>query len=244
MIFKDSEFVFRPPPELSVARRVLIKPCAGCSLPYPMTTSPQLLNAIIEGIREVSNADVIIADGTASGESIYPVYQALGYDFRHVLMLDIRDSIFVEVENPLSQFLAVPNFWIPNVVLRSDFLISVTPFKVCDTAAHLSIANLLSLLPVNKYRKGEQGGWGTLYDLGIEKVLADLYFTMPFDLGIVEARQKLFYTDDPAKGRVEECGKIGVGEPHEIDYEASRLAGLDPHYLRLIDENKSQLEDL
>jgi uncharacterized protein (DUF362 family) len=66
MIFKDSEFVFRPPPQLSVARRVLIKPCAGYSLPYPMTTSPQILNMIIEGIREVSNADVIIADGTAS----------------------------------------------------------------------------------------------------------------------------------------------------------------------------------
>ena len=244
MIFKDSEFVFAPPPQLSTVRRVLIKPCAGYSLPYPVTTSPEILNTIVEGIRKVSNADIIIADGTPSGESIYPIYQALGYDFRHVLMLDIRDSIFVEVENPLSQFLAMPNFWIPNVVLRSDFLISVTPFKVCRATAHLSIANLLSLLPVTKYRKGEPGGWGALYELGIERVLADLYFTMPFDVGIVEARQKLFYTDDPAKGRVEECGKICVGEPYEIDREASQLAELEPEHLRLIDENKSQLEDL
>ena len=125
-IFRDSDFVYTPPPQLSWARRVLIKPCAGYPLPYPVTTSPEILNTIIDGIRKVSNADILIADGTPTGESIYPVYKTLGYNFHHVLMLDIRDSIFVEVENPLYQFFAVESFWVPNVVLRSDFLISVT----------------------------------------------------------------------------------------------------------------------
>jgi hypothetical protein len=41
---------------------------------------------------------------------------------------------------------------------------------------------------------------------------------------------------------VEECGKILVGEPYEVDKEASALAGLDTEYLRLIEESKSQLE--
>jgi len=243
MIFKASEFVFTPPPQLSWARRVLIKPCAGYPLPYPVTTSPEILSTIIAGIRKVSSADILIADGTPSGESIYPVYQALGYNFHHVLMLDIRDSIFVEVENPLSKFFAVPTFWIPNVVLRSDLLISVTPFKVCGNAARFTVANLLSLLPVSKYQKGESGGWGSLYELGIEKVLADLYFTLPFDMGIIEARQKFFYADDPTKGRVEEYGKIFLGEPSEIDREASEIAGLSAEHLRLIEEGRSQLED-
>jgi uncharacterized protein (DUF362 family) len=243
MIVKDSDFVFTPPPQLSWARRVLIKPCAGYPLPYPVTTSPKLLNTIIRGIRKVSNADILIADGTSSGESIYPIYQALGYNFHHVLMLDIRDSIFIEVENPLSQFHAVESFWVPNVVLRSDFLISVTPFKVCDSVGRFSVANLLSLLPVTKYQRGKSGGWGTLHELGIEKVLADLYFTLPFDLGIIEAHQKFFYTDDPTKGEVEDYGKILVGEPHEIDLEASRIARVDTEHLRLINEGRVQLED-
>ena len=243
MIFKASDFVFTPPPRLSWARRVLIKPCAGCPLPYPVTTSPEILNTIIEGIRKVSNADILIADGTPSGESIYPMYQALGYNFHHVLMLDIRDSIFVEVENPLSKFFAVPTFWVPNIVLRSDLLISVTPFKVCGNVARFTVANLLSLLPVNKYQRANSGGWGSLYELGIEKVLADLYFTLPFDLGIIEARQKFFYTDDPTKGEVEEYGKVFFGEPSEIDREALEMAGLDSEHLRLIDEGRSQLED-
>ena len=158
-------------------------------------------------------------------------------------MLDIRDSIFIEVQNPLSQFYAVESFWVPNVVLRSDFLISVTPFKVCGSSGHFSVANLLSLLPVSKYQKGKSGGWGALYELGIEKVLADLYFTLPFDLGIIEARQKFFYTDDPTKGEVEDYGKILAGEPHEIDLKASQIAGVDCEHLRLINEGRVQLED-
>jgi hypothetical protein len=243
MIVKDSDFVFAPPPQLAWARRVLIKPCAGYPLPYPITTSPRLLNAIIRGIRRISNADILIADGTPSGESIYPIFQALGYNFHHVLMLDIRDSIFIEVQNPLSEFYAVESFWVPNVVLRSDFLISVTPFKVSGSSGHFSVANLLSLLPVSKYSKGRSGGWGTLYELGIEKVLADLYFTLPFDLGIIEAHQKFSYTDDPKKGEVEDYGKILIGEPHEIDLRASQIAGVDCEHLKLINEGRVQLED-
>ena len=242
MIVKDSDFVFTPPPQLSWARRVLIKPCAGYPLPYPVTTSPKLLNTIIKGIRKVSNADILIADGTPSGESIYPIYQALGYNFHHVLMLDIRDSIFIEVQNPLPQFYAVESFWVPNVVLRSDFLISITPFKVCSSSGRFSVANLLSLLPVSKYQRSKSGGWGALYELGIEQVLADLYFTLPFDLGIIEARRKFFYTDDPTKGEVEDYGKILAGEPHEIDIEASQIAGVDCEHLKLISEGSVKLE--
>ena len=243
MIVKDSDFVFAPPPQLAWARRVLIKPCAGYPLPYPVTTSPKLLNAIIRGIRRISNADILIADGTPSGESIYPIYQALGYNFRHVLMLDIRDSIFIEVQNPLTEFYAVESFWVPNVVLRSDFLISVTPFKVSGSCGHFTVANLLSLLPVTKYRKGKSDGWKTLYDLGIERVLADLYFTLPFDLGIIEAHQKFSYTNDSTKGEVEDYGKILVGEPHDIDLKASQIARVKCEHLRLISEGRVQLED-
>jgi uncharacterized protein (DUF362 family) len=242
MIFNASDFVFNPPAQLSWARRVLIKPCAGYALPYPMTTSPEILKTIIKGIRKVSDADIIIADGTYSGEAIYPIYEKLGYDFRHVLTLDIKDSLFLEIENPLEQFLAESTFWIPNLVIRSDFLISVTPFKVCNGNGWFSIANLFNLLQVTKYKRNGVNGWDGLKELGIDKVLADLYFTLPFDLGIIEAKKKYFCTNDNTEGRVEECGKILVGEPYEVDQEASALAGLDTQYLRLIEECKGQLE--
>lgn len=243
MIYKASDFVFTPPPQLSWARRVLIKPCAGYAMPYPVTTSPEILRTIIKGIRKVTDADIIIADSTYSGEPINPIYKKLGYDFRRILTFDINESLFLEIENPLEQFLSGPTFWIPNLVIRSDFLISVTPFKVCNGSGWFSIANLLNLLQTTKYYKSRQDNWEEQKEIGIDKILADLYFTLPFDLGIIEAKQKYYCSNDTTISTVEECGKILVGEPYEVDLEASELAGLDTEYLKLIKEHREQIEN-
>jgi hypothetical protein len=240
--FKASEFVFKPPAVVSRARRVLIKPSASYPVPYPISSSRETLSTIIRGIRQVSEADILILESTPGGGPMYPIYQSLGYDFPRVLMLDVRDCIWVEVDNPLPKPLAVPTFWVPNVILSSDYLITVSPFKVMHGKADLSIMNLLSLLPIAKYSGEAEGGYGALLALGIEKVLADLYFTLPFDLGIVEARQKFIGNDDPVHGRIEELGQIFMGEPFEVDQEASSTVGVKADYLDLIREAKVGFE--
>ena len=238
MIFEASEFVFRAPSVVARARRVLIKPSAGYPVSYPVTTSRDMLSVIIRGIRQVSDADILLLEGTAGGGSIYPIYQALGYDFPRVLMLDVKDCIWVEVDNPLPKPLAVPTFWVPNVILSSDYLITVAPLKVFKGRGSLSIMNLLTLLPSSKYSGEAPGGLEALYSLGIDKVVADLYFTLPFDLGIIEARHKFVSYDNPLKGEVEEYGKVFVGTPYEVDCEASEALGLETDYLDLIREAK------
>ena len=231
MIFKDSEFIFEPPPVVSRARRVLIKPSACYPVPYPVTTSRDILSVIIEGIRRVSEADIILLEGTPGGDSIQPIYQTLRYNFPRVLTLDVNNCIWVEVDNPLPKALSIPTFWVPNVVLSSDYLITVAPLKISQGKADLSLMNLLSLLPNSKYGGEAQRDWRALYNLGIDKVVADLYFTLPFDLGIIEARQKFTAQDDPTHGEVEECGKIFIGEPYQVDCEASEALGLKTGYL-------------
>ncbi len=242
MIFEASEFVFKPPRVISRARRVLIKPCASYPLPYPVTTSPDILSTVIAGIRQVSDADLLILEGTPGGGPVHPVYQALDYDFPRVLMLDVKDFIAVEVDNPLPKALIMPTFWVPNVILSSDYLISVAPLKILNGQAVLSVANLLTLLPSTKYRGEMPVGWEGLHNLGTDKVLADLYFTLPFDLGIVEGRQRFTSTDDPTQGEVEDFGKIFIGEPYEVDREVSEVLGLQPEYLDLIKLAKVELE--
>jgi uncharacterized protein (DUF362 family) len=241
MIFDAMKFVFEPPPVVARARRVLIKPSAACPLPYPVTTSRETLATIIEGIRQVSDADIVLLEGTPGGGSVRPIYQTLGYDFPRVLMLDVKDSIWVEVENPLAHPFAVPTFWVPNVVLSSDYLITISPLKVFGNSGGLSIKNLLSLLPAEKYRGESPAGWGELYSLGINRVIADLYFTLPFDLGIIDARKKFISLGDPTKGEVEEYGKVFVGAPYEVDREASEACGLVTEYLRLIEIAQKEL---
>ena len=242
MIFEASEFVFKAPSVLSTVRRVLIKPSAGYPVSYPVTTSRDILSVIIEGIRQVTDADILLLEGTPSGDSIYPVYQALGYNFPRVLMLDVRDCIWVEVDNPLPKPLAVPTFWVPNVILSSDYLITVAPLKVFNGIGSLSLMNLLTVLPSSKYGGGAPGGWGALYSLGIDKVIADLYFTLSFDLGIIEARQKFTSWGDPIQGEVEEYGKVFIGEPYQVDCEVSEALGLKTGYLDLIKGAKEGFE--
>ena len=239
MIFDAVDFSFKAPAVLSRVRRVLIKPEAGFPVSYPVTTSREMLALIIKGIRRVSDADILLLDGTPGGGPIYPIFQALAYDFPRVLTLDVKDCIWVEVENPLPKQLAAATFWVPNVILSSDYLMTTAPLKVVNGKASLTIPNLLSLLPSSKYGNG----WKDLYDLGINKVLADLYFTIPFDLGIVEARQKFTTGRDPTKGRVEECGKVFIGEPRQIDLEVSQALNVKAGYLKLIEEARKVLED-
>lgn len=242
MIFDASGFVFEPPSVVSRARRVLIKPSAAYPVPYPMTTSRDMLASIIEGIRRVSDADILLLAGTPDGEPIFPVYQALGYDFPRVLTLDVNDCVWVEVDNPLPKPLVVPTFWVPNVILSCDYLITVAPLKVVKGKGHLSVMNLLSVLPSTKYGEGAPRGWKSLYSLGIDQVIADLYFTLPFDLGIIEAGKKFTAQGGPTRGEVEDYGKVFIGEPYEIDSEASRELGLKPGYLNLIKEARIGLE--
>ena len=229
-------------PQIARAKRVLIKPDAAYSLPHPVTTTRQTLAKIITGIRKVSDADIIFLESGNGGKAMAEIYRSLGYDFPRVLMLDVKDCICVEVDNPLSKPFAVPTFWIPNVILSSDYLITVAPLKVVKGKGSLSVMNLLSLLPCSKYGGEAATGWGGLYSLGIDNVIADLYFTLPFDLGIIEAQQKFIVHDDPTKGEVEECGKVFLGEPYAVDCEASEALGLKTDYLDLIRNAKVEFE--
>jgi len=242
LIFEAADFVFKVPSVVARARRVLIKPNASYPLPYPVTTSANMLAAIISSIRRVSDADILLLEGTPGGIPTRPIYQALGYNFPRVLTLDVKDCIFVEVDNPLPKPFAIPTFWVPNVILSSDYLITVAPLKTYNGTGSFSIMNLLSLLPSSKYHGDTSLGWENLYSLGIDKVLADLYFTLPFDLGIVEARQKFAVRQDPSEGEVEEYDKVFIGEPYEADREVADELGLKVGYLDLIRSAKVELQ--
>lgn len=241
-MFDASEFVFRPPVAISRARRILIKPSASRPAPYPVSTSRDILSVIIRGIRQVSDADILLLDGTADGGSVYPIYQTLGYDFPRILLLDVKDCIWVEVDNPLPKPLAVPTFWVPNVILSSDYLITVTPLRIIRGKGNLSIMNMLTLLPSVKYSIDGSGGWESLYSLGINRVITDLYFTLPFDLGIIEGRQKFISFNDSIEGRAEDYGRVFIGEPFEVDSRVSQELGLETDYLALINEARTGLE--
>ena len=239
LIFESSEFRFDPPPPISRAQQILIKPLAGYPLPYPVTVSPTILEKVIGAIREVSDADIIFLEGSPREEPMASIYRTLSYDFPRVQMLDVRDCVLVEVENPLPRPFALSTFWLPNLVLYCDYLISICPLKTCGGQGSLSVKNLLGLLPAGKYRGESEFGWGALYNLGIHKVIADLYFTLPFDLGIIDGEKVLRVASDPTRGEEESYGKVFIGEPSEVDRLASEDMGIETEYVTLIEAAKT-----
>ena len=240
MIFEAADFVFEPPREIAFARRVLIKPSARCAQPHPITTSRETLRALIAGIRRVSAADILLLEGSSDPEAMHSIYRELGYDFPYMMLLDVDQCVPVAVENPLPRPLAIPTFWVPNVILSCDFLITVAPFKVVAGSGDFSIKNLLGLLPAARYQRELKALNGFERHTAIDNITADLFFTLPFDLGIVDGRKKLTSADDPLQGEIEDYGKIFVGPPYEVDYEASQAAGVVTEYLRLIEEAKAE----
>jgi hypothetical protein len=242
VIFDADEFVFEAPPSISRARRVLIKPTAGSTQGYPLNTSRNMLVNIIKGIRRISDADILILEGTSDGKPMAPVYQSLDYNFPRVLLLDVKDTTMVEVDNPLLKPLVMPTFLVPNVILSADYLISVTPLKIIAGQAALSIPNLLSLLSGARQSVEALGDWEVLIAQDKNRVLADLYYTMPFDLGIIEAEKKLVSKTEAGKGEAEYYGKVFVGEPYHVDKEVSQALGIKMEYLKLIDEARVDLE--
>lgn len=228
-VYEAQRFVFQPPPQIARARRVLLKAHAPYPQPHPATVSRETLEAVIQAIRRVSNADILLLEGNPQGRAMAPIYKALSYDFPRVLLLDVRDSVLVEIDNPLSKPLALPSAWVPNVLLSCDYWVSVAPFQVVNGGGRFTIPNLLGLLPHHKYRREE------LQALGMEKVFADLYFILPFDLGIVDGRKKL------VGNKEEELGKVWVGEPFKVDSETARAAGAPSPYLELIRQAQQEL---
>ncbi len=239
MEYQSDSFVFQPPPKVAFARRVLIKPEASSGLPYPMSPSRETLETIIAGIRRVSEADIILMDTGRGQEPIHRVFRRLSYDFPRVLFLDVRDCVYVEVENPLAKPWALPTVWVPNVLLSCDYLISAAPLKVKDGVPSLSLTNLLGLLPPSKYPEALLPAGKTMEQLGLDNVIADLYFTLPFDLGVIDARKRLDLGPNEEERGIEEYGKVFCGEPFSVDMEVSEDTGLEAGYLRLIASSKA-----
>ncbi|MFC1872097.1 hypothetical protein ACFLYV_00020 [Chloroflexota bacterium] len=242
MIHNTREFTFDMPATISRARRVLIKPYVDFTNPA-RSTSMAMLDKIISAIRQISDTDVVLLGSTPDGTPIHPVYENLGYNFPRVISIDVKDCVLVEVDNPLPKPFILPTFWLPNVILSSDYLFSVTPLHYTEGLLTSSIMNLLSLLPVSKYSNGSGEGLGALYDQGIDKVLADLYFTLPFDMSIIESNYPMMLPENFSQFVSPAYGKIIIGDPFEADMNVCDYLGIKTEYLDLIQLAKAEMEE-
>jgi uncharacterized protein (DUF362 family) len=139
---------------LGEQKRVVIKPNLVNTSPPPITTPFQLVGAIVEYVKSVSNAEIVIAEGC--GAPLYHTdrpYRKLGYTelarSNGTVLVDLNHAETMELFDHRCRIF--PKFMMPRLVMDS-FLISVPVLKKHSLAkVSLTMKNMLGCAPPDHY---------------------------------------------------------------------------------------------
>lgn len=137
-------------PILASQKRVVVKPNLVNTSPPPVTTPVELVAAIVEYIKTVSRAEIVIAEGCGipAFDTDRP-YRKLGYldlaASNGIALVDLNHAEVVELTD--RRCIIFPRFMMPRIVMES-FLISVPVLKKHSLAkVTLTMKNMLGCAP-------------------------------------------------------------------------------------------------
>ncbi len=230
-----------------------------------MVTDPKVARAVVRLAREAGAAQVIIAEGTAQyGEGdanrdracTQSAFRNAGYDTDGNMvddatgapLVDLNDSGGTDAHDPAKvRQVTVPmglirqEYWLPNVVLDADVLISVPVFKNhYNAGVTLGMKNLVGLLPNDIYH-----GPGNIYGkqsldhsaVNLDRHIVDLNLARRPDFVVVDGQRGMI--DGPVGSQIIEppMGLILAGrDVVALDTVGALVMGYDPRaipYLQL-----------
>ncbi len=170
-------------------RLIIIKPNLVNDSPHPITTHPDMVQALVEYIRRHSKARLVIAEGCGSAcLETAQVYAALGYDqLARDYGLDLIDLNQEPVQRLKNSHCSVlPEVYLPRAVLKG-FLISVPVLKRHSLAeVTLSMKNMLGMAPPSHYQQG--GSWKkSFFHNRMHRSIFELNLYRAPDLSIIDA---------------------------------------------------------
>lgn len=148
------------PEILARQKRILIKPNLVEPIDFPVTTSAECVSALIRYIKSKSDAEIIVAEGTATPNmDTMVVFKKLGYEKmareQQVELLDLNDHDLVKLTLPGAR--VFPEYYIPRIALES-FILSVPVLKCHSlSGVTLSLKNMMGFAPPSHYQRG--GHW-------------------------------------------------------------------------------------
>ena len=141
-------------PHLSSVERVVIKPNLVNTSRPPVTTPVELVAAIVDYVRQVSSARIVVAEGCGSPlYDTYRPYRKLGYvelaDAKGIGLVDLNNAELLKLSDNRCRL--YPHFMMPRVVMES-FLISVPVLKRHSLAkVTLTMKNMMGCAPPRHY---------------------------------------------------------------------------------------------
>jgi uncharacterized protein (DUF362 family) len=146
---------------LAKQKSVLIKPNLVNASPFPITTAPDCVEAIVQYVRTNSNAEIVIGEGCGDHSmETDEVYEELGYcEMASRLGVNLIDLNHAPLRETTRDGCDVfPTMHLPEITF-THFLISVPVLKahsIADVTGTLK--NMIGIAPP-KYYSGRHGSW-------------------------------------------------------------------------------------
>jgi uncharacterized protein (DUF362 family) len=163
---------------------VIIKPNIVTQQPPPTTTDVRVVQGLIRALRESGVKDIVIAEGSGSGDTIENLSQ-LGYAQLGVGLIDCDNAKTITI--PVRNHTVWDRITIPEVLLHG-FIISVPVLKdhsMCGVS--ISLKNMVGILPEKNY----SGYWSykksQIHKYDTDGCIADIIKILKPDWAIVDA---------------------------------------------------------
>ena len=213
---------------------IVLKPNLTNAAGPPVTTDVRMVEAVLAYCREHSGAEVVIGDGSGSGETA-DSFEANGYselgERAGVRLVDLNTDDTVLVERP--DALSKKKFHMPRILVDA-FVISIPVLKdhsmVTMTGA---MKNMFGMAPKQHYKMA----WNKskLHFPSTHKSVVDLCLYKKPELSVIDASVVL--RGAHLKGRADKCGLIMAGsDPVAADAVGAEVLGHEASeikYLRL-----------
>ncbi len=209
--------------------RILLKPNLVNASPFPVTTSPEFTAAVIDAVREVTDAPITVAEGSGDiARETDQVFAALGYEDmareKSVDLLDLNHAPLVKRARPGCT--VFPEMWLPEVAY-THAVVSLPVLKGHSMSAVTgTLKNMMGFPPPEHY---QGGGWKkAAFHPRLHQAILDLNRYVTPHLTIMDATVGM--TDYHLGGPVCDppVSKLVAGtDPVAVDRAAAGLLGID-----------------
>lgn len=193
-------------------------------------TEPAVVEGAIRAIRDVTDAPIVIGDGTTDGDT-FGLYAKLGYPERlakyaNVRLVDFNQSELVNVTMPHAQAM-FRSYQMPRELAEADAFVSLAKMKAhVSLGCTLCIKNLFGWMPTSVYGAPRE----YLHDrlIRLPRVLVDMAAWMRPCLNVVDgivAANKSEWNGTPMRPGVIVAGTNCVA----TDSVGARVMGFDPN---------------
>lgn len=214
---------------------IMLKPNLVTPQPHPVTTSADCCRPVIRYLRSITDADIIIAEGTGDpSQSTQDVFKKLGYQKlageTGVDLIDLNTQPLKRLtRNDCSRF---PEIYLPKIAF-DYFIISIPVLKAHSLSDITgSLKNMMGFAPPSHY-SGSQGIWNKAeFHNDIHQSIIDLNKYRKADLTLLDASIGLAdyhlggRTCDPPVNQL-----VAGFDPLAVDRKAAEFLGLDWHQI-------------